>query len=36
MTDSAQILRSLKLRRIFSSLRQVDLEPPRDRSEALT
>jgi hypothetical protein len=35
MTDSAQIRRSPKLRRIFSSPRQVGLEPPRDRSDSL-
>jgi excisionase family DNA binding protein len=35
MTDSAQIRRSPKLRRIFPSLRQVRLEPPRERSEWL-
>ncbi|GAA1764550.1 helix-turn-helix transcriptional regulator [Agromyces humatus] len=35
MTDSAQIRRSVTLRRIFSSRRQVRLDPPRDRSESL-
>jgi hypothetical protein len=35
MTDSARIRRSQWLRRIFSSLRQVGLEPARDRSASL-
>jgi hypothetical protein len=35
MTDSAQIRRSPKLRRIFLSLRPAGLEPARDRSESL-
>jgi hypothetical protein len=35
MTDSARIRRSVMLRRIFSSLRQVRLEPARDRSKRL-
>lgn len=36
MSDPAQIRRSPRLRRIFSSLHQVGLEPPRDRSDLLT
>lgn len=35
MADSAQVRRSPKLRRTFSSPRKVGLEPPRDRSGSL-